>query len=136
MSHPLILPMLIQMSMSILLLFWLAYGRVTTLKKAGGIKKLIAAGGFDKKLINRGDSFKNQFEIPVIFYGLCLLFITAGAATTVVVSAAWVFVVSRFVHCLIQVTNNKIFPNRFLAFLIGALSLIVMIVAAFIQVLS
>ncbi len=130
MNHPLVLPMLIQMSLTVLLLFWLAYGRITTIKKAGGVGALIKAGGFDKKLVNRGDNFKNLFELPVLFYGLCLLFIATGEAGAGAVIAAWVFVASRIIHTLVQTTNNVIFPTRFLVFLIGALSLCVMLVIA------
>ena len=130
MTHPLILPMLIQMSMSVLLLYWLAYGRVTSVKKAGGVAGLREAGGFVPKIVNRGDNFKNQFELPVIFYALCLLFIVTDSSNTGLVIAAWVFVASRVLHTLIHVTNNKIFPNRFLAFLIGGLALSVMLAVA------
>lgn len=131
MSHPLVLPMLVQMSLAIFILFWLAYGRVTTIKKLGGVKALREAGGFDKKLINRSDNFTNQFELPVIFYALCLLFIVSGAVNSAVIIAAWVFVLSRILHTIIQTTNNVIFPNRFFVFLIGALSLITMLVIGF-----
>lgn len=130
MDHPLVLPMLIQMAMTALLLYWLAYGRISTIKKAGGIPGLRAAGGFPDKIINRGDNFKNQFELPVIFYALCLLFIVTNSATTGLVIAAWVFIASRILHVLVHVTNNKIFPNRFFAFLIGGLALTFMIVVA------
>ena len=84
------------------------------------------AGGFSQKLINHSDNFKNQFEIPVIFYALCLIYIATGTTSQTAVIAAWVFVVSRIIHTLIQTTNNVIFPNRFLVFLIGAISLMVM----------
>ena len=130
MSHPLVLPMLLQMFLAVFILFWLAYGRVTTIKKLGGVKALRDAGGFNKKLINRSDNFTNQFELPVVFYALCLLFIIAGPVSGAVVAAAWVFVISRIIHTFIQTTNNVIFPNRFFVFLIGALSLITMLVIA------
>lgn len=133
MNHPLVLPMLIQMLMSVGLLYWLAYGRVTSIKKAGGIAGLRKAGGFADKVVNRGDNFKNQFELPVIFYALCLLFITTNSSTYVVVGLAWVFVASRSLHTFIHVTKNKIFPDRFLAFVIGAVSLTAMIVIAILQ---
>lgn len=136
MSHPLVLPMLLQMVLALITLLILAPRRVSAVKNAGGVKGLIAAGGFSRSLVNHGDNFKNQFELPVIFYALCLVFMTAGSATQLVVISAWVFVASRIIHTLIQTTNNKIFPNRFAAFLIGALALIVMTVAAFIQALA
>ncbi len=127
MSHPLVLPMLLQMVLAFCILLTLAPRRISAIKKAGGIKGLVKAGGFNQKLINHSDNFKNQFELPVIFYALCLLFIATGTVSQGAVIAAWVFVVSRIVHTLIQTTNNVIFPTRFLVFLVGAVALMVMI---------
>lgn len=127
MSHPLVLPMLLQMALAFLILLTLAPRRVMTVKKAGGVKGVIKAGGFKKSLINHSDNFKNQFELPVIFYALCLLYVATGTSSQAAVIAAWVFVISRIVHTLIQTTNNIIFPNRFSVFLIGSIALMVML---------
>ena len=136
MEHPLILPMLIQMSLALVILFVMAPRRLTAVKKAGGPAAIRKAGGFSTSLVNMGDNFKNQFEIPVIFYAVCILFIVAGTTTTAVVAAAWVFVVFRILHTLVQCTNNKIFPNRFSVFLISTLALVFMVVAALLQAIA
>ena len=136
MSHPLILPMLIQMVLSSLILLTLAPRRIAAVKKAGGVKGLIKAGGFKKPVVSHGDNFKNQFETPVMFYALCLLFIATGAVSGVATIAAWVFVTARIIHAAIHLTYNRIFPDRFVVFLIGSVALIVMIVAALMQALS
>jgi len=133
MTHPLIVPMLIQMALSLAILFWLAYGRLTTIKKAGGLKGLIAQGGFKPELVNRSDNFKNQFEIPVIFYGLCLLFIATSTSPRAAVIAAWVFVIARLLHALVHTTFNTIFPHRFLCYLVSALALVAMLVIAILE---
>lgn len=133
MSHPLVLPMLIQMALALLILFVMAPRRVSAIKKAGGPSALKKAGGFTASLNNMGDNFKNQFELPVIFYGLCLLFITIGEATPSIVSAAWVFVVLRVVHSIVQCTKNQIFPTRFGVFLVSSLALVYMLVMAILQ---
>lgn len=127
MSHPIVLPMLLQMILGFAILLTLAPRRINAIKKAGGIKGLVKAGGFNQKLINHSDNFKNQFELPVIFYALCLLYIATGETAQPAVIAAWVFVVFRIIHTLIQTTNNVIFPTRFLVFLIGAVALMVML---------
>ncbi len=131
MSHPLILPMLIQMALSIIILFWLAYSRVSRISKLGLAE--IRKTGFPNHVNNASDNFKNQFEVPVMFYVLCLLIIVAGTTTTVIIVAAWVFVIGRVIHALIQLTKNIIFPWRFLMFLITVLALIVMLVAFTLQ---
>ena len=131
MSHPLIWPMLIQMALSLVILFWLAYSRVSRIRKHGFAE--IGKTGFPVHVNNASDNFKNQFEVPVIFYALCLLIITAGTATQTIVMAAWVFVIGRIIHSLIQLTKNIIFPWRFLVFLITVIAVITMLVASALQ---
>ena len=133
MENPLILPMLIQMAMTLAILFWLAYSRVSRIAKQGMAE--IRKTGFPKHVVNASDNFKNQFEVPVVFYALSLLIMVAGTATPTIVAAAWVFVIGRLIHAFIQLTKNIIFPWRFLVFLITALALIVMLVAFALQVL-
>ena len=136
MTHPLILPMLIQMSLAVILLFSLAFRRISTLKKLGGIEALRAAGGFKPEIVNMSDNLKNQFEIPVIFYAVSILFIVAGDTSQAVIIAAWVFVGFRILHSIVHCTNNKIFPNRFLVFLISALALCFMLVTAIVRAIG
>lgn len=130
MSHPLVLPVLIQTALALCLLLTLAPRRVSAVKKAGGVKALAKAGGFNESLKNHANNYNHQFELPVVFYALCLVFIATGTVSQTVVIAAWVFVASRIVHTFVQVTKNIIFPYRFLSFLVGALALIVMLAVA------
>lgn len=133
-NNPLYLPLLIQIALSVIILFWLAYSRVSRIAKQG--MKEIRKTGFPVHVNNASDNFKNQFEVPVLFYALCLFFIISGGATRTVVIAAWVFVAFRIIHALIQLTKNIIFPYRFLSFFISALALTSMLIMAFIQVLT
>lgn len=133
-NNPLYLPLLIQVALSVIILFWLAYSRVSRIAKQG--MKEIRKTGFPVHVNNASDNFKNQFEVPVLFYAVCLFFIVSGGATQLVVIAAWVFVAFRIIHALIQLTKNIIFPYRFLSFLVSALALTFMLILAFVQVLS
>jgi hypothetical protein len=133
-NNPLYLPILIQASLSIIILFWLAWSRVSRIAKHG-IKE-IRKTGFPVHVNNASDNFKNQFEVPVIFYALCFFFIVSGGVTQAVVIAAWTFVVFRIIHALIQLTKNVIFPWRFLTFLVSALAIVALLIIAFIQVLG
>lgn len=133
-NHPLYLPLLIQVALSVIILFWLAWSRVSRIAKQG--LPAIRKTGFPAHVNNASDNFKNQFEVPVLFYALCFFFIISGGTTQLVVIAAWVFVAFRLIHALIQLTKNIIFPYRFLAFLISALALTVMLIIAFTQVVA
>lgn len=122
--------MLIQMSLALVILFILAFRRISAVKKAGGVSGLRKAGGFTSQIINMSDNLKNQFEMPVIFYAVSLLFILSGPAPQSVVIAAWIFVSLRIIHTVIQCTTNVIFPTRFLVFLVSVLALMFMLVNA------
>lgn len=54
------------------------------------------------------NNLANQFELPVLFYPLCLaLYVTEGV-TLFTVAMAWLFTVSRYVHAWIHTTTNRI----------------------------
>jgi len=124
-------PMLVQIALSVAILFWLAYSRVSRIAKQGMGE--IRKTGFPVHVNNASDNFKNQFEIPVVFYALCVFFVVTNGVTQAVLIAAWVFVVARLLHALIQLTKNIIFPYRFLSFLVSALAVTAMTILAFIH---
>ena len=64
------------------------------------------------------NNFKNLFELPVLFYGLCLYLYVTGSADAVYVIAAWAFVGLRAVHSLIQCTTNVVM-HRFVIYMTG-----------------
>jgi hypothetical protein len=54
------------------------------------------------------NNLANQFQLPVLFYVVCLcLYVTQGSSI-VTVALAWIFVVSRYLHAFIHVTSNRI----------------------------
>ena len=69
----------------------------------------------------------NQFQLPVIFYVLCLILASIDGVAAVPLTVAWVFVVTRYIHAYVHVSTNYV-PARMRAFLVGALSLIVLFV--------
>jgi hypothetical protein len=60
----------------------------------------------------------NQFELPVIFYGLAVLLIATKNVTTIDVVAAWVFVAGRVIHSLVQCLTDNV-PLRGQVFMIN-----------------
>jgi hypothetical protein len=67
-------------------------------------------------------NFKNLFELPVIFYALCLYFYVTGTAQSVDVFAAWLFLLFRAAHSAIHCTVNIVMA-RFLTYCAAALAL-------------
>lgn len=75
-----------------------------------------------RKLAN---CYANQFELPVIFYVLCLIALITNKADLLMVVLAWMFVASRVVHALIH-TGPNVVPMRGAAFGVGMLITMIM----------
>jgi hypothetical protein len=69
--------------------------------------------------------YRNQFELPVIFYALCLITIMVNAASLLTALLAWFFVLLRIAHAYIHCTSNRV-PRRGLVFALGFLMLVLM----------
>jgi hypothetical protein len=67
------------------------------------------------------NNLKNLFELPVIFYAVCL-FLAMTEADATFVNLAWAYVVLRAIHSLIHCTINLV-TYRFLAYLLSGLVL-------------
>ena len=84
---------------------------------------------------NPSDNLKNLFELPVLFYALCLyLFVTAQVDATYVY-AAWVFVVFRALHSAVHCTFNLVML-RFYLYLIATLAVWFMLLRAALRYFS
>jgi len=68
------------------------------------------------------NNLKNLFELPVLFYGLCLYLFVSGNVDTAYVAAAWLFCLFRTVHSVVHCTSN-IVMLRFYLYAAGALVL-------------
>jgi hypothetical protein len=61
------------------------------------------------------DNFRNLFEMPVLFYVLCIAIAVTGGSTPGFVTAAWAYVGLRALHSLIHVSYNRVM-HRFLVY--------------------
>jgi hypothetical protein len=68
----------------------------------------------------------NLFELPVLFYALCLALYVTEQVDGVYLGLAWAFVVLRALHSAIQLFYNRVM-HRFLAYFAGGLVLLVAI---------
>jgi len=69
--------------------------------------------------------FNNQFEVPVLFYVACTLYISLGIESLVGVIFAWLFVILRSIHAYIHLTYNHIL-HRMRVFLLACISVVVL----------
>ena len=78
------------------------------------------------------NNLKNLFELPVIFYAICLYLFVSDSVDRIYLLAAWWFLTFRAVHSLIHCTYNKV-EHRFAAYMLAAISLWVMVIRAVIS---
>lgn len=78
-----------------------------------------------KTALLAANAFRNQFEIPVLFYLLMIVAVITKQADTILIALAFVFVATRYVHAYIHVTTNRM-PQRFYAYITGVAVLLVM----------
>jgi hypothetical protein len=74
------------------------------------------------------DNFRNLFEVPVLFYVLCVAIALNGGSTPGLLAAAWAYVGLRALHSLIHVTYNRV-VHRFLVYVASTLLLFGMWIA-------
>jgi len=115
-------PMLTQVGLTLVVVLWLAYTRFSYIGKHGLSK--VRDEGFPPRAINASDNFKNQFEVPVLFYVICITLALIGGANALALGLAWGFVALRIVYACIQLGPNVIFPWRFGAFFSSTIVLI------------
>lgn len=72
-----------------------------------------------------GNSFRNQFEGPVLFYAIVALLLGSGMVDNVQIILAWVYIVARHFHAYIHTGSNFV-PRRFVAYMVGMLVLLLM----------
>lgn len=71
----------------------------------------------------------NLFELPVVFYALCLYLYATQSVDAIYVNAAWVFLGFRILHSLIHCTKNIVMA-RFLAYMAASVALWFMVLRA------
>lgn len=78
-------------------------------------------------------NLKNLFELPVLFYAVCLYLFISDSVDRVYLLAAWWFFAFRIVHSLIHCSYNKV-EHRFAAYMLGAFAVWLMVIRAALQV--
>ncbi len=122
-----LLPVFVQVGLTFAVLLRLGYVRAAAIR-AGAVERdrvVIDETGWPATVRQAGNCFRNQFELPVLFYAVMILALVTRQADGLFVLLAWLFVLSRIVHALVHVTTNDI-RLRFPAFMVGVLVLFVM----------
>ncbi len=129
-----LLPALIQILLT-LFIFLMLGARKAKAIKAGGVdrkKTALNNSAWPENVVKVSNNIANQFQTPVLFYILTLVFYVTNTVSTTVLAIAWIYSVSRLLHAYVHVGSNYV-PARFRIFTIGVLCLIVLTVIAVIN---
>ena len=78
---------------------------------------------------NPSDNLKNLFELPVLFYAICLYLFAAGQVDAAHVAAGWVFVGFRALHSAVHCSFNHVM-TRFSVYFVASVALWFMVLRA------
>ncbi|MBW8902916.1 MAG: MAPEG family protein [Bradyrhizobium sp.] len=122
-----LLPVFVLVGLTFALLLSMAGARRRALVSGGTKIRDIALGqqNWPVQATQIGNCYRNQFELPLLFYALIALALPLRHADLFIVLMSWVFVVTRFAHAGIFVTSNDL-RQRSLAWFAGALVLFAM----------
>ncbi|MBX9926709.1 MAG: MAPEG family protein [Hyphomicrobiaceae bacterium] len=63
---------------------------------------------WDEEATKAANNYKNQFEIPVLFFAGVAVALALKQSDAVLVGLAWVFVLARVAHAVVHLTFNKV----------------------------
>ena len=81
-----------------------------------------------------GNNLKNLFELPILFYAICLYLMVTVQVDSLYVNCAWAFLVLRALHSLIHCSYNRV-AHRFAVYMLSGIALWIMVVRAFLSAL-
>lgn len=121
-------PVVVQafLTLGVLLLLALARGRAikTMPRQRGNPDLALGRVQWPDDAAKRAANFRNQFEVPVLFYAVVAFALITKGADTLMLVLAWLFVLTRIVHAAIHIGPNKVrwrTPAFGLGFLIVAI---------------
>ena len=122
-----LIPMFVQVALTFVLLFWMTILRLRVIRKGEVRPQQVALRepAWSPHVLQVGNAFHNQLELPVLFYVVTLLALFGDALDVVLYVLSWMFVLSRLMHSYIHVTSNRL-DRRTAVFLVGAIALALM----------
>ena len=124
---PLLIPLLAQVALTFIMMLIMYRKRVSEMKTKKihpqRAKTRSVAHGVLTESESAADNYSNLFESPVLFYTAILLTLMLMVQDSILVSLAWLYVASRYVHSFIHVTYNRVM-HRFFVFIFSSFILL------------
>lgn len=73
--------------------------------------KTYSAGNPPMLMVQADRHFSNLFEVPVLFYMVCVFSVITFHVDSKMLLAAWIYVFFRVIHAFIHLTSNKLNPR-------------------------
>ena len=130
-SNHIFWPVLAQVLLT-LVMFIVLGARKAKAIKAGKVNREQAALDnrvWPEYVVKVSNNIANQFEVPMLFYILCVVLYSINAVGTVAIVLAWLFVASRYAHAWVHVGSNYV-PVRMPLFMVGCVVLLSMLAVA------
>ncbi len=119
-------PVFVQVALTLVLGFYLSFERRSVLRSGATPRDVeLSCDGWPPRVRQIGNSYHNQFELPVLFYVAVILAKDTQSAGYMFVFLAWLFAALRLVHAMIHITSNDM-RLRGLFFAAGFITLVVM----------
>ena len=131
-------PVLVLVAWTFVMWFWLYATRLPAMTKAGIDPQDAAHPGavahrIPSRVRSVADNYNHLHEQPTVFYALMFFAALTGGVDGFALRLAWLYVVLRVVHSLVQATVNKVVV-RFLVFCADTIVLIVFTVRELVRV--
>ncbi|MGU3492632.1 MAPEG family protein [Xanthobacteraceae bacterium A53D] len=121
-----LLPLFVQVALTFIVLLVMGGRRAGPLRDGSvGREAALDDSRFPAPARQAANNFRNQFELPVLFYVVTILALVTRKADIVFVILAWVFVVSRIAHAFVHLGSNEV-RLRFPIYLVGFVALVIM----------
>jgi hypothetical protein len=129
-------PLFVQVALVLALLYGMAWLRTADVRSRRVHPRDIALGEskWPLRTTQFANAFRNQFELPVLFYVLTVLALFTKQADLLFVVLAWIFVLTRLAHAYVHVTSNRV-TWRGAVYGVGALVLTLMWVMFMVRIL-
>ncbi|GGK23786.1 MAPEG family protein [Salinarimonas ramus] len=109
-SGALVAPVLVMIAMTFALLLW--GGRMRFAAVGRGEVKMrdiaLREPAWPTRILKVMNCYRNQLELPVLFYVLIGLLLATGQGGMVDLVLAWAFVAARIAHAAVFVTSNDV----------------------------
>ena len=105
----LLFPVIILIFLKLILVFRLLYKATQSIKnkKVRLSQFRIYQGEFPDELLSARQQLENMFQVPILFYLLCVINISLNDYNQLDIIFAWGFVLFRVIHFFIRLQNQK-----------------------------